>query len=504
MAVCKHHLCVLSSRDNAELSCTGYTFSIVGAAASSEFMNPLSPLPRDVMYHLETRDMSSIDEPFEQFNVLVHSYEQGVSTTFPAPLLDVRCEAPAATCVETANGTACFGTAGHTFHGIPASLAMGSVPSAVTAAVLRAASNACLRESHAALVSFAVLALSLAVSFAVVFRAAHAIVHNTPFLLGALAGGACGMLVGAQCRVRDSKENPDMTRHIFAATVLAALCLARAAPSGDIASATQGAVLESGAARQSFALATTDAVDSGFAGTRLTLNHEITVEDYASISSSVLGNNTELELASAFSQVRCGSGAAFCASTIVNVPPDQGLVVVSTEFKGSRAALLQVATDGTHVSDVSFEAALRDELSGTVDEFYAMDQSGSVSITTTFTDAGTEDPLTEAALEEYEAGAQLLRTAAANALAEHGSEAAELLSPAQDRCLGRTCGGHGVCDEATGACTCSSEGPAFWWGIECATQCECQNGGSCVSAMCQCEFPHFGLRCDQEKTCGCA
>lgn len=129
-----------------------------------------------------------------------------------------------------------------------------------------------------------------------------------------------------------------------------------------------------------------------------------------------------------------------------------------------------------------------------------LDSDGTVTIEYIVSkESTTKDPLTAtnlAALSTIDSElAALLSTVETSVGLTSGS----IGSTTVDKCAGRTCNGRGTCDSATGVCTCTDSN---YWGLNCETAVDCNTGTKATgSAYCICDYPTYGLRCENSLTC---
>lgn len=125
---------------------------------------------------------------------------------------------------------------------------------------------------------------------------------------------------------------------------------------------------------------------------------------------------------------------------------------------------------------------------------YVTDDGGLEIVFTVVDDGNSTTPIDASALADMTVISDSVNNVTTALSQVYG---ATIVSSSVDLCGTRDCNGKGTCDSATGVCTCQ----AGWWGINCDTQCNCENGFSCVNGACACEYPYWGLRCELTKVC---
>lgn len=238
------------------------------------------------------------------------------------------------------------------------------------------------------------------------------------------------------------------------------------------------------------------------------IKETITSEEEGTVNSllvTTVGNDTLLE--EKLAQVRCGSAAPNCQVTV-----NGGRRMLMSEHgrKLDSQLLLEITFDldssllstvnGFDLNDPEFEAELLDALGlDNTTEITVTSNAGDITIVATLEANPSTDPLgEELAATGQEAGENLEAITESLLLALGvGPDNALVLSTTLEYCpVERDCNGRGVCDPETGICACVGN----WWGIECETPCECVNGGECKNALCHCDYPFYGLRCNSTST----
>jgi hypothetical protein len=243
--------------------------------------------------------------------------------------------------------------------------------------------------------------------------------------------------------------------------------------------------------------------------TQYVITEQVLSEESGTISLELVnqvGDNALLE--EKILQVHCGAAAASCAIVINYERRMLGhgrelATFITIDITYDIDSSLLSTVDGLDLSDPGFEQALMDAIGlGNLTDVYVTSNGGFLTLTVTLNAKPSDDPLGEDLLGV----AQVLHTnvtAITNTLLYVlglPSDEAYLLTSDVDLCPPvRDCSNNGECDDVTGACSCVGN----WWGINCETPCECNNGGECVKALCHCEYPWYGLRCGDARDCTC-
>ena len=217
----------------------------------------------------------------------------------------------------------------------------------------------------------------------------------------------------------------------------------------------------------------------------------------------LVGNNTLLE--EKIKEIRCGSAASDCVITIDygrrllmgrGRDLQENNVVIEITFDLSSDLLGTV--NGLDLDDPTFEATLLEALGlDNTTDIAVTSNGGDITVTTTIETIPGDDPSGEELIDLTQEVSTNLTDITQALLDALEADETQILSTSVDLCSeGRDCNGRGTCDPDTGVCACVGD----WWGINCELACECVNGGTCVNALCQCDFPYYGLRCNSTHT----
>ena len=158
------------------------------------------------------------------------------------------------------------------------------------------------------------------------------------------------------------------------------------------------------------------------------------------------------------------------------------------------------AIGGDSFDNAAFEQQLADQLGIGVGNITVSGVNGDIVISITIIEEVDGDPIGDEIIAEINQIDSELDNITSNLVASTpGLESSDIGAPDVDLCVDRDCNGRGTCDEATGECDCTGN----WWGINCETECTCSNGRECINAVCHCEYPEYGLRCENTKDCSC-
>jgi hypothetical protein len=218
--------------------------------------------------------------------------------------------------------------------------------------------------------------------------------------------------------------------------------------------------------------------------------------------------NNQTKLEEAFKDIHCGALKEYCTVTIdyynrralmtrelaTNLP-----IEITFYIPESLYNLL----DGLELDDSTFEQAIADALGIDLNSTTILVHTtgSTITVDATLSAEVGGDPFDTTLIDASNDLQNDMETIIAALVAEAGGgEDTYVITTAIDLCPpARTCNGRGTCDTGTGICTCVGD----WWGIDCETPCECGTSGECVNAYCVCQYPYFGLRCDNEVDCSC-
>ena len=210
-----------------------------------------------------------------------------------------------------------------------------------------------------------------------------------------------------------------------------------------------------------------------------------------------VGNDTLVE--EKIRQVRCGDAVDDCTLVIEYgrriLLSGRGLLsnlVMDITFDLSSDLISSV--NGLDLDDPTFEQALANALGITnTPDIVVTSNGGDITVTATLEALPSNDPWGDDLIDTSQGLLTNLTSITNTLLDSLNGDVTQLLTTTIDLCpYPRDCNGRGSCNDDTGVCACVGN----WWGINCETECTCINGGECVKALCQCEFPYYGLRCD--------
>jgi hypothetical protein len=220
--------------------------------------------------------------------------------------------------------------------------------------------------------------------------------------------------------------------------------------------------------------------------------------------------NNEALLYDSIKETKCGTASEYCS--IINPSARRMLgtnSVFSNEYQFELVIEIDMGLysmiDGTNVDDPAFITALESTLGLTHDDAYtvtSIDNKVIIGVTLIVENENNE-PLPESLIDTVEDIYSNITVYTTDLVENLGVNGDYVSSTDIIRCpVERTCGGQGndKCNADTGVCECDYFNNNYWWGIDCETPCECNNGGSCVKGVCHCTFPQWGLRCDNTHT----
>jgi hypothetical protein len=220
--------------------------------------------------------------------------------------------------------------------------------------------------------------------------------------------------------------------------------------------------------------------------------------------------NNEQLLYDTIKETKCGTATSAC--TITNPSARRVLVgVQENEFQFELVIELDSSQysslDGIDIEDPGFITALESTLGITHEETYTISTIDNEIIiqVSIISDNGDGEPLGSDIISDANEMFNNLTAYTTELVSTLGVNGDFVTSTELIKCpVERTCNGQGheLCNEATGVCDCGYFNGDWWWGIDCETKCECDNGAQCVKGICECTFPQWGLRCQNVKE-GC-
>lgn len=179
----------------------------------------------------------------------------------------------------------------------------------------------------------------------------------------------------------------------------------------------------------------------------------------------------------------------------------QSEITVEVTYSVDSDIFESLVVNGTSFSDESaFEQALALALGVNTSDIVLSAASGTLVVEYVVSDEATgDDPLLEEnlqALQEVESDIiTIVNTITTELYINPNSVNVEDV----DYCTGRDCNNRGTCNPDTGICDCTD---TDYWGVNCETLVNCNNGTKASGvAYCVCEYPEYGLRCENTKDC---
>lgn len=179
--------------------------------------------------------------------------------------------------------------------------------------------------------------------------------------------------------------------------------------------------------------------------------------------------------------------------------------VVSIDYTLSDSGYNAMETNGHTFDDPQFLADLAADLGVHADNITITSVGGEIEIDVTLTLANDpENPFDESAINALKTIKANLDQSAQTVITNFGGAGDSFSATALDLCGTNNCSGHGTCDSNTGFCDCTGT----YWGITCASECACNNGGECYvgadefgTMACACEYPYYGKKCADSVAC---
>lgn len=113
--------------------------------------------------------------------------------------------------------------------------------------------------------------------------------------------------------------------------------------------------------------------------------------------------------------------------------------------------------------------------------------------------SASQDPLDSSILSALTTASTEINALASTVESALGLNSGSISTSSIDKCADRTCYSRGSCNSTTGVCSCTN---VDYWGINCETAVDCNSGSKAVdAAYCNCDYPQYGLRCENSLTC---
>lgn len=218
----------------------------------------------------------------------------------------------------------------------------------------------------------------------------------------------------------------------------------------------------------------------------------------------------ETTLYNAIRDTKCGAASQRC--TVTNPSSRRRLgtsEIFVNEYQFEMVIEIEMDqytyVDGTNLDDPSFITALESTLGITHDDAYTVSVETNVVLigVTLKAENKNDQPLQESLIDDMEFIYNNITLYVEDLVDTLGIYSDYVKSTDLILCpVDRTCNGQGndKCDTMTGICSCEYFNDNYWWGINCETLCECNHGAECIKGICHCEFPRWGLRCDNVRT----
>lgn len=234
--------------------------------------------------------------------------------------------------------------------------------------------------------------------------------------------------------------------------------------------------------------------------------YSFTVEEIISTEGDIFFQvNDNGVILDAIKTARCASLPCTISSYV-----DPGVVSPRVAFKivmtGDSALEQFPADEGKHPDHADLEtdvltlmnATLQDpDFNFTESDLNIQSESGETSIQLDVYRNVTTDPSKVSAMSFVDTAEGLMSTELQTRFLANAEPGDTLGDVEVDRCVLRTACLE--CESSTGDClSCATD----TWGLNCEVPCTCENGGSCGTDSCTCDYPYMGQRCDLVRDCG--
>lgn len=227
------------------------------------------------------------------------------------------------------------------------------------------------------------------------------------------------------------------------------------------------------------------------------------------MDSALFTENDQATVLSSIADVRCGDAADECVVTLLEGVNRRrlgeardlaGSYTVTITFDVTDEAFAQI-DNSTSFDDPAFAAALAAAAGVNASDVEVLSTSGDLVITFTLTDESVDgEPTDPNVFTEISSIQSSLTSVTSEVVSELALDGGDIVTASVDLCNTRDCGGFGaeLCDSNTGVCAC----PDGWWGVNCDIETDCENGGIPLGSYCTCQYPNYGLRCEETSYCG--
>lgn len=185
------------------------------------------------------------------------------------------------------------------------------------------------------------------------------------------------------------------------------------------------------------------------------------------------------------------------------------VIEIELTFDLTESAYNDLVSSGNNLDSQDFLDDLASELGVSADNITVTIVSGEVVVEVALLAQVTDEPSGQDSLDDIAEIKASLDNATTVLVEELGAPEDSVTTVELDLCNARDCNGYGDssaegtdengCIIATGACACLNDR----WGINCETECECEQGAICRNSICHCTYPYYGLKCQLEKTTDC-
>lgn len=224
--------------------------------------------------------------------------------------------------------------------------------------------------------------------------------------------------------------------------------------------------------------------------------------------------------------MRCGALFTSCSAEILSVEPFRRLLLgdiysIRLVFDVDDQSLQDLIDSGYDLNNTEFVTQLASTLNVSTTDLLISAQNGTIELTAAIVDnLGENETLSDDILNEINDIQAALDELTALLSQELGFGST---LQSTDYCGDRVCNDRGTCDVNTGICSCD----AGYYGIDCqfdtpyptvsptmapipaGVGCyvdeHCENNGKCIQQReyCDCDYPYYGLRCENVLDCGC-
>lgn len=235
----------------------------------------------------------------------------------------------------------------------------------------------------------------------------------------------------------------------------------------------------------------------------------VQAEETIELWPALFDNNDEATILANIKQVRCGDAVDYCDVSVQSPSRRLGGLrnlqsnnyIVTIVYDVSDDVFDQI-NNSTSFDDPDFKNDLILASGVNASDVEISSTGGQLTVSFTLTEESIgNEPVGDDVFDDIATLQNSISAVTNEVITEFSLESSDIETQEVDLCNSRDCNGHGaeLCDEDTGVCDC----PDGYWGVNCDVETSCENDGVPDGSYCVCEFPHYGLRCQFNRTATC-